>query len=102
MPLTDIRGIDMAMALRRTPCGKPAAGERTAAGRNGFLWLCRIVIVPATDAAIGSAMAAAIDIATLAWLATLFAGFYMGGHTDPASLFSHALLNASIGRASTC
>ena len=54
----------------------------------GFLWLWRIVVVPATDAAIGSAMAAAIDIATLAWLTTLFAGFYMGGHTIKAGLKS--------------
>ncbi len=52
----------------------------------GFLWFWRIVLVPATDAAIGSTMAAAIDLATLAWLTTLFAGFYMGGHTIKASL----------------
>lgn len=54
----------------------------------GFLWLWRIVVVPATDASIGSAMAAAIDITTLAWLTTLFAGFYMGGHTFKAGLKS--------------
>lgn len=53
-----------------------------------LMTLWRIVVVPATDAAIGSAMAAAIDIATLAWLTTLFAGFYMGGHTIKAGLKS--------------
>lgn len=52
----------------------------------GFLWFWRLVLVPATDAAIGSTMAAAIDLATLAWLTTLFAGFYMGGHTIKAGL----------------
>lgn len=47
----------------------------------GFLWLWRLVLVPIADASTGSSIANSIDLTTMGWLTTLFAGFYMGGHT---------------------
>lgn len=45
------------------------------------IWAWRLVVVPIVDASVGSTMASAIELTTLAWLTSLYCGLYMGGHT---------------------
>lgn len=47
----------------------------------GFLFLFRLVLVPIADAALGSDIAASVDIYTMMTLTAWFMGLYMGGHT---------------------
>jgi hypothetical protein len=47
----------------------------------GFLFLFRLVLVPIADAALGSDIAASVDISTMMTLTAWFMGLYMGGHT---------------------
>jgi len=47
----------------------------------GFLFLFRLVLVPIADAALGSDIAAAVDLSTMMTLTAWFMGLYMGGHT---------------------
>ena len=47
----------------------------------GFLFLFRLVLVPITDAALGSDIAASVDLPTMMTLTAWFMGLYMGGHT---------------------
>lgn len=46
-----------------------------------FVWAWRLILVPLLDARLGWWLAESINVDTLWWLTTLFAGFYMGGHT---------------------
>lgn len=46
-----------------------------------ILWFWRWVVLPVVDAAVGSTIAAGIDIAALITLTVTFTGLYMGGHT---------------------
>ncbi|WP_157928842.1 3TM-type holin [Pararhizobium haloflavum] len=52
----------------------------------GFLFLFRLVLVPTLDAAIGSDIAADIDLSTMMTLTAWFMGLYMGGHTVKQAL----------------
>lgn len=47
----------------------------------GFLFLFRLVLVPIADAALGSDVAASVDLGTMMTLTTWFMALYMGGHT---------------------
>lgn len=47
----------------------------------GFLFLFRLVLVPIADAALGSDIAASVDLSTMMTLTAWFMGLYMGGHT---------------------
>lgn len=47
----------------------------------GFLFLFRLVLVPVTDAILGSSIAATVDLSTMMTLTAWFMGLYMGGHT---------------------
>jgi hypothetical protein len=47
----------------------------------GFLFLFRLVLVPVTDAIVGSSIAATVDLSTMMTLTAWFMGLYMGGHT---------------------
>jgi hypothetical protein len=47
----------------------------------GFLFLFRLVLVPVTDAILGSSIAAGVDLSTMMTLTAWFMGLYMGGHT---------------------
>lgn len=47
----------------------------------GFLFLFRLVLLPIADAALGSDIAASVDISTMMTLTAWFMGLYMGGHT---------------------
>lgn len=47
----------------------------------GFLFLFRLVLAPIADAALGSDIAAAVDLPTMMTLTAWFMGLYMGGHT---------------------
>ncbi len=47
----------------------------------GFLFLFRLVLVPIADAALGSDIAATVDLPTMMTLTAWFMGLYMGGHT---------------------
>jgi hypothetical protein len=47
----------------------------------GFLFLFRLVLVPITDTALGSDIAASVDLSTMMTLTAWFMGLYMGGHT---------------------
>ncbi|RWC58904.1 hypothetical protein [Mesorhizobium sp.] len=47
----------------------------------GFLFLFRLVLVPIADAALGSNVAATVDLGTMMTLTTWFMALYMGGHT---------------------
>ncbi len=47
----------------------------------GFLFLFRLVLVPVTDAILGSSIAVTVDLSTMMTLTAWFMGLYMGGHT---------------------
>lgn len=47
----------------------------------GILFLFRLVLVPIADAALGSEIAASVDLSTMMTLTAWFMGLYMGGHT---------------------
>lgn len=47
----------------------------------GFLFLFRLVLMPVTDAILGSSIAATVDLSTMMTLTAWFMGLYMGGHT---------------------
>lgn len=47
----------------------------------GAMWFARLIILPVTDAALGTGIAAEIDIAVMLTLTGYFLALYMGGHT---------------------